>query len=212
MAPTAQVGQAGGLSSSSHIYVHSLQRREDISRAAHGEGAAFLQVQNLHHAIVNEHRIPPRADPEALVGEVKLHAESLCKERTPVSKHHHLIIGPDGLSPCFHHEGIVHRYTSDHLHTLSLDLSGLLDETRKVLQAASRCEGARNSKQHHLVPSTDISYVQGGHVSVAVEVRQVDVFRDLIADGQCGNLHRLPPRNRDPRGGGKAMLVARERT
>ena len=120
----------------------SSERSQDLVSRRHSERPSFLQVEQLDRPVLDQGRIPPRADAQALVGEVELGADGLGEQRASVGQEQDLVARVDRAAPRVHHEGIVDGDAGDGVDALGAELVRLLDEAGEVLEGAGRGEGA----------------------------------------------------------------------
>src|SRR6266404_3089691 len=125
---------------------------------ARGLGLAgrFLDVELLHHAILDQHGIAFRAQPEAIAGTVECHVDRLGKFPVAVSQELDLAFGIARLLPRIHHEAVVDGGDRDGVDALGLDRGGVLHEAGQMVLVAGRREGAGDGEQHDLLALEDL--------------------------------------------------------
>src|ERR1043166_1934222 len=116
-------------------------------RTRHLEGAGVLDVERLHHAVLRDERIAPRALAHAVAGAVHLESDRTREIAIAVGEHQHLVVDFLILAPGVHDEGVVDREARDGVDTLTLEIAGLLHEARQVLRRAGRRESAWGKDQ-----------------------------------------------------------------
>src|SRR5439155_18977784 len=99
-----------------------LDLRQHRFRAAHFVLARRLDVQLLHHAVLDQHRIALRAHAHVARGEVEREAELLGPLAAAVAEHADLAARLLVAAPGGHHEGVVRRHAPDLVHAFRLEL------------------------------------------------------------------------------------------
>src|SRR5262245_41187838 len=118
---------------------------EDLFRGAFdGDARRFLDIQDLHHAILDKSGVSLRARAEADAAAVEIHADLFGELGVAVRQEQNLALAARLLLPGGEHEGIVHGDASHGVDAVPLELGGSLDEAREVFQVAGRGEGSRH--------------------------------------------------------------------
>src|SRR6266849_349628 len=115
-----------------------LDLRQHGLRAAHFVLPRRFDVQFLHHAVFDQHRVALRAHAHVARGEVELEAELLGPLAAAVAEHAHLAARLLVAAPGGHHEGVVRRHAPDLVHAFRLELAVVLHVARNVLRRAGR--------------------------------------------------------------------------
>src|SRR3546814_4027918 len=103
---------------------------------------------DLHHAVVDEHRIALRTDAEAARRQVEFHADRLGELARAVSQHLDLVAGILLLAPGPHDKGVVDRQAGHLVDTLRLQVAELLDEARQMLGRTGDRKSTRLNSSH----------------------------------------------------------------
>src|SRR5258706_16253668 len=101
-------------------------------------------MERLHDSVFQQHGITLRADAEADRRAIHFQPNRLCEIAVAVRKKLDRLLSPARLRPCIHHENIVDRGASYCSDALRLELSGVLQKSRKVHPMAGRRERAWN--------------------------------------------------------------------
>src|SRR5882762_2216026 len=109
-----------------------LDLRQHRLRAAHFVFPGCFDVQLLHHAVLDQHRVALRAHAHVARGEVEREAELLRPFAAAVAEHADLAARLLVAAPCGHHEGVVGRHAPDLIHAFRLELAVVLHVARNV--------------------------------------------------------------------------------
>src|SRR6266849_5410759 len=134
-----------------------------LQRLQHRVGAGnldlagdLLDIERLHRAVLDQHRITLRADTEAGPAEVDVEPDRAGEVGAAVGQHHDLVADILCLSPGAHHRLIVDRDAGDRVDSLGLEVGRLVDKSRQMALRAGRCKGARHREQHHLLAAEEL--------------------------------------------------------
>src|SRR6266851_10168862 len=125
-----------------------LELREHRLGAAHLVLAGRLDVELLHHAVLDQHRVALRAHAHVARDEVELETELLRPLRAAVAEHADLAARLLVAAPGGHHEGVVHGDAPDLVDLFRLQPIVVLDEARDVLGRAGRRVRAGQGEDH----------------------------------------------------------------
>src|SRR5262249_38720112 len=137
------------------VIAATLRTRSDLLQHRIGvadlELAWPLDVDRLHDAVVDQHRIALRAHAHAAGAAVELEAERLGEGRAAVGHPAHLTLALLVLAPRAHHEGVVDGNAPDLVHALGPELVDVLRVARHVLGRAGGRERAGHAEDHDLL-------------------------------------------------------------
>src|SRR5271166_122859 len=108
-----------------------------------------LDIELLHDAVLDQHRIAFRAHAEAGDGKIDVEPDRLGEGRVPVSEEVDLSLGARRFRPCSEHVVVVDRGHGDTVNALGAKTRLVGDEARQMVLVARRREGARQAEQHH---------------------------------------------------------------
>src|SRR5712691_2407373 len=110
----------------------------------------FLDVELLHHAVLDQHGIAPRAGAETIARAVEGEIDRLGELAVAVGQEVDLV-GRGRLLPRVHDEDVVDRGDRDGADALRLDGVGVLHDRRHMHLVAGAGEGARDREQRDLL-------------------------------------------------------------
>ena len=109
---------------------------------------ALLDLEALHSAVLDDHRIAARARDKACGGRREIHSNGFGEGRICVGQHGETCrSGASGFAPSFHHEGVVDRDADDFIHAFGGELVLGADETWHMGGVASRGECAGHGEK-----------------------------------------------------------------
>src|SRR6185312_595596 len=148
--------------------------------AGHVELTRLLDIERLHHAVIDQHRIALRAGAHAVTAGVELEPHRLGELGAAVGEHHDLAVGLVLLTPGAHDERVVDRDAGDRVDALGLDVAVPVDIAGQVTRRAGRGKRARNRENGDLFA---VEQFVGGHLLRAFG-RQITEFpgRNLVAN------------------------------
>src|SRR3954453_1345382 len=170
---------------------YGLQTLQHRVGSGYLELACLLDIELLHDAVVDQHRITLRALAEAALGQVELEPDRAGELAAAISQHQHLVADILRLAPGAHHKGIVDRDAGDLIDPLALQVRGLVDIARQVALRAGRGEGARHGEQGNLLAAEQLV---GGDLLGAFRAQIFERRRwYLVAnlDGHWGGLRMM---------------------
>src|SRR5947207_12421924 len=158
----------------------SAQLLEKGAGVRHLELAGALDVELLHHAVVDQHREALHPGPHAAGVQIELQAERLGPLRAAVAQEADLAERFLVAAPVRHDEGVVRRHAPDLVHALALELLQVLHVARHVLRRAGGRIGAGQAEDGDLLAPHRVADVHfpGRH-------------RALRARIELGGLHEL---------------------
>src|SRR5690606_181410 len=126
--------------------VLSLDLRQQLFCGRGFQVTTVLNIENLDHAVFNQHRIALRAYTQTTLGQIEFQTESLGESTATVSKETDLAVSLLITRPGTHHEWIIDCNAPDLVHTFGLELISSLNIARSMLFRAGRGESARHSE------------------------------------------------------------------
>src|SRR5882762_7055035 len=128
-----------------------LDLRQHRLRAAHFVFPGRFDIELLHHAVLDQHRVALRAHAHVARGEVEREAELPGPLAAAVAEHADLAARLLVAAPRGHHEGVVRRHAPDLVHAFGLELAVVLHVARDVLRRAGRRIRARHREDRYLL-------------------------------------------------------------
>src|SRR4029079_3868894 len=118
-----------------------LEAFQDLGSCARfGDAGRLLDIEDLHHAILDERGIALRTGAESEARAVEIHPDLLGELGIAVGQEQHLLLATRRLLPGRKHERIVHGDAYHPVDALLFEVS--------ALSMKLRGERARNGKQH----------------------------------------------------------------
>src|SRR5258706_1074849 len=137
-----------------------VQHRVGIRHLERSSRLFRLDEHLLDHAVLDEHRVVPRALAEAELGLVDQHAHLLGELAVAVRKHED-VAGFLGARPFVHDEGVVDRDTYDAIDAVGEQRRRELVVARHVRRGAGRRERSRQREHHDGLALEDLVGADG---------------------------------------------------
>src|SRR5216683_1864166 len=171
-----------------------LQRLQHCVGAGHLDLAGhLLDIERLHGAVLDQHRIALRADTETGPTQVDVEPDRAGEVAAAVGQHHDLVADILRLAPGTHHRLVVDRNAGDRVDALGLEIGSLFDKARHMALRTGRGEGARHREQHHLLATEELF---GADVLGAFRGHEFQRPRRYLVANLDG--HRMVPPNLVP--------------
>src|SRR5665811_2267770 len=115
-----------------------------------------LEIEQLEHAVIHQHRVALGADAEAVAGGVELHADRLGEFGVAVGEEGGFVALVGVALPRVHDEGVVDRDDGDGVDALVLDGVGVEENARQMHLVTGAGVGAGHREQRHLLALENI--------------------------------------------------------